>query len=98
MPKLFIGNIPHASSELDLQQWVESHGFQVESAMFIYDRETGKRRGFGFINLTEDSDVDKAIRQLNGRMLGGRALTVNKATPLTARTEHIIGTNSRVRN
>jgi cold-inducible RNA-binding protein len=83
MQKLFIGNIPHASSELELQQWVESQGFRVESAEVIYDRATGKSRGFGFINLTDESDVEKAISTLNGRRLGGRALTVNKATPIT---------------
>ncbi|PYR85410.1 MAG: RNA-binding protein, partial [Acidobacteria bacterium] len=51
MPKLFIGNIPHASSDTELQEWVESQGFQVESAQIIRDRSTGQSRGFGFVVL-----------------------------------------------
>ncbi|HYR41389.1 MAG TPA: RNA-binding protein [Terriglobia bacterium] len=88
MPKLFIGNIPHASSELELQQWVESHGFRVESVEVIYDRATGKPRGFGFVSLGDDADVQAAITLLNGRRMEGRVLTVNKATPLSVRSEY----------
>src|SRR5215510_6219863 len=83
MPKLFIGNIPHASSEMELRQWVESRGFRVESAEVIYDRVTGKSRGFGFVTLIEQSNVQTAVSVLNGRRMGGRVLTVNEATPLT---------------
>src|SRR5207247_5531683 len=54
MPKLFIGNIPHASSDTELQEWVESQGFQVESAQIIRDRSTGQSRGFGFVVLNEE--------------------------------------------
>ena len=85
MQKLFIGNIPHASSELELRQWVESQGFRVEAVELIYDRTTGKPRGFGFVNLSDESDVQKAIALMNGRRMDGRVLTVNKATPLTGR-------------
>jgi cold-inducible RNA-binding protein len=89
VPKLFIGNIPHASSEMELQQWVEAHGFRVESAEVIYDRITGKPRGFGFVSLSEESDVQTAISVLNGRRMDGRVLTVNKATPLSSRSEYV---------
>jgi RNA recognition motif-containing protein len=85
MQKLFIGNIPHASSELELRQWVESQGFRVEAVELIYDRTTGKPRGFGFVNLSDESDVQKAIALMNGRRMDGRVLTVNKATPLAGR-------------
>ena len=85
MQKLFIGNIPHASSDLDLRQWVESQGFRVEAVELIYDRTTGKPRGFGFVNLSDESDVQKAIALMNGRRMDGRVLTVNKATPLAGR-------------
>ena len=85
MPKLFIGNIPHASSEQELQQWIESHGFRVQSTEVIYDRATGKPRGFGFVNLTDDTEVQKAIAVMNGQRMDGRVLTVNTATPLTGR-------------
>jgi RNA recognition motif-containing protein len=85
MQKLFIGNIPHASSDLELRQWVESQGFRVEAVELIYDRTTGKPRGFGFVNLSDESDVQKAIALMNGRRMDGRVLTVNKATPLAGR-------------
>jgi RNA recognition motif-containing protein len=87
MQKLFIGNIPHASSETEVRQWIESQGFHVESVEIIYDRQTGKPRGFGFARLPKGSDVDTAIAVLNGRRMDGRVLTVNKATPLTGRPE-----------
>lgn len=86
MPKLFIGNIPHASSEQELQEWIESHGFLVESTEVIYDR-LGNPRGFGFVNLRDDAEVQRGIAVMNGQRMKGRVLTVNKATPLTARLE-----------
>jgi RNA recognition motif-containing protein len=85
MPKLFIGNIPHASSETEVRQWIESQGLHVEAVEIIYDRQTGEPRGFGFARLPDDSDLDIAISMLNGRRMDGRVLTVNKATPPTGR-------------
>ena len=84
MAKLFIGNIPHASTDLELQQWVESRGFRAESAQIIYDRVTGRSRGFGFVTLPDDVNLQTAISVLHGRRMDGRVLTVNEATPLTA--------------
>jgi len=84
MRKLFIGNIPHASTDVELQQWVESRGFRVESAQVIYNRVTGKSRGFGFVTLGEEVNIESAINVLNGRRMNGRVLTVNEAMPLTA--------------
>src|SRR5262245_10882093 len=81
MPKLFVGNIPHASSDVELQQWVESQGFQVESAQIIRDRSTGQSRGFGFVVLNEEWKLKEAITALNGQRMGGRVLTVNEALP-----------------
>jgi RNA recognition motif-containing protein len=83
MSKIFVGNIPHGSSEIELQAWVESHGFQVESAQIIRDRSTGLSRGFGFVALRDGSSVDDAILALNGQRMIGRILTVNHATPIT---------------
>src|SRR5215831_14403426 len=83
MPRLFIGNIPHASTNVELQQWVESRGFPVESAEVIYDRGTGKSRGFGFVTLAGEVAAHAAISVMNGRRMDGRILTVNEATPLT---------------
>ena len=91
MPRLFIGNIPHASTNVDLQRWVESRGFPVEAAEVIYDRVTGKSRGFGFVTLSDEVNSHAAISVLNGRRMDGRILTVNEATPLTASTATYVG-------
>src|SRR2546430_5859680 len=81
MPKLFVGNIPHVSSDVELQEWVESQGFHVESAQIIRDRSTGQSRGFGFVVLNEEWKLKEAITALNGKRMGGRVLTVNEALP-----------------
>jgi len=83
MSKIFVGNIPHGSSESELQEWVESRGYPVESAQIIRDRSTGYSRGFGFVALTEGVRVDDTILALNGQRMGGRILTVNHASPIT---------------
>jgi RNA recognition motif-containing protein len=90
MPRLFVGNIPHASSDMELRQWVETRGFNVDSVEIIYDRTTGKPRGFGFITLTDNVDIQTAISLLNGRRMEGRVLTVNEATPLLSRPEQLV--------
>ncbi|HEY2381613.1 MAG TPA: RNA-binding protein [Terriglobia bacterium] len=87
MPKIFVGNIPHASSDAELQQWVETQGFQVESAQIIRDRSTGQSRGFGFVVINEDSKMKDAISALNGQRMGGRVLTVNEALPQATRSD-----------
>src|SRR5213082_3382004 len=87
MPKLFIGNIPHASSDAELQEWVQGQGFQVESAQIIRDRSTGQSRGFGFVVLNEEWKLKDAINALNGQRMGGRVLTVNEALPQTPRSD-----------
>ena len=87
MPKIFVGNIPHASSDVELQQWVESQGFQVESAQIIRDRSTGQSRGFGFVMLNNEWKIKDAIAALNGQRMGGRVLTVNEAVPQTPRSD-----------
>ena len=88
MPKLFVGNLPHASSAWEIREWVESHGFRVEAAEIIYDRITGKSRGFGFVSVGNEVDIQAAIATMHGKRLDGRTLTVNRATPLTARPEN----------
>jgi RNA recognition motif-containing protein len=82
MSRIFVGNIPHACSAPDLRLWVESHGFQVEAAEVIYDRVTGKSRGFGFVSLYDLSDLKGVVGALNGQSFNGRVLTVNTATPI----------------
>jgi cold-inducible RNA-binding protein len=79
--KLFVGNIPHAADEADLQDWVETHGFSVDSAEIIRDRTTGVPRGFGFVLLREETRVKEAIQLLNGQAMRGRRLTIGEAVP-----------------
>src|SRR5207244_1073448 len=74
MARLFIGNIPHGSSENDLRQWVQSRGFRAESAEIILDRSTGLPRGFGFVTLAEEWTLREAIDALNGQRMGTRIL------------------------
>jgi RNA recognition motif-containing protein len=88
--KLFIGNIPHSSSEQELQGWVEAGGFKVESAEIIRDRSTLHSRGFAFVILKEEFKASEAIAALNGQRMGGRILTVNYATPLSPRGERSV--------
>src|SRR5438034_10479347 len=87
MPKLFVGNIPHASSDAELQEWVQTQGFHVESAQIIRDRSTGQSRGFGFVVLNEEWKIKEAINALNGLRMGGRVLTVNEALPQGTRSD-----------
>jgi nucleolin len=88
MPRLFIGNLPHDSSAEDVQQWIESRGFRVQTAEIIYDRITGRSRGFGFVTLADDVENQTATSALNGREMEGRPLTVNAATPRPTRPAH----------
>ncbi|MFU8829791.1 MAG: RNA recognition motif domain-containing protein [Phycisphaerales bacterium] len=80
MKKLYVGNLPFRSTEDELRDLFAQHG-EVSSASIVMDRETGRSRGFAFIEMTDDSDADTAINALNGYSLGGRALVVNEARP-----------------
>jgi RNA recognition motif-containing protein len=87
MARLFIGNIPHGSSEVELQQWLHSRRFQVESVEIIRDRSTGLSRGFGFVTLAQEWRLQEAIDSLNGQRMGWRILTVNRANPVSQRSD-----------
>ena len=78
--KLYVGNLPYQTTEGDLEQLFGEMG-AVESVRIITDRETGRNRGFGFIEMNSDEDADKAIEKFNQYELEGRALTVNEARP-----------------
>ena len=80
---LYVGNLPWTTSEDELRQSFEAHG-QVISARIISERETGRSRGFGFVEV-EDNDAPKMVKEMNGFQLSGRALIVNEARPKTAR-------------
>src|SRR5690349_14376411 len=82
--KLYVGNLSFQTTEADLTSMFEQHG-TVESARIITDRETGRSKGFGFVEMSDDDAANQAIQQLNGREVGGRALTVNEARPMERR-------------
>ena len=79
--KLFVGNLSFQTTESDISNAFATYG-AVESVAIITDRDTGRSKGFGFVVMTEESAADKAIAELNGSQLGGRALTVNEAKPM----------------
>ena len=76
--KIYIGNLPFSSTEADLKDAFGRHG-AVESVNLITDRETGRPRGFAFVEMEEASAADDAIRALDGSDLGGRTIKVNEA-------------------
>ena len=76
MKKIYVGNLPWSATDADLHDMFKEHG-EVRSARVITDRETGRSRGFGFVEL--ESGGDEAIRALDGRDMGGRPLRVNEA-------------------
>ena len=84
MKNLYVGNLPHSTTEAELRTVFEAHG-AVEKVSVVTDRETGRSRGFGFVEMTNPSEADKAIAALNGTQLGGRALKINEAQPKTDR-------------
>ena len=80
--KIYVGNLPYSATDGELQQKFEAFG-QVDSATVVMDRETGRSKGFGFVEMSEKSEADAAIAALNGQDMDGRALKVNEARPRT---------------
>ncbi len=78
--KLYVGNLPNGTSDNDLQKFFEPHG-TVQSAQVIMDRDTGRSKGFGFVEMNSGEEAQAAIAALNGKEVNGRALTVNEARP-----------------
>ena len=78
--KLYVGNLSFQTSSDDLQQLFAQAG-TVQSASVVEDRETGRSRGFGFVEMSSTEEGNAAIQQFNGKDLGGRALNVNEAKP-----------------
>ena len=79
--KLYMGNLPHSTTDAGLSEFVTNAGFQVASAIVVMDKMTGQSRGFGFVELAAGEDLQRAIGSLNGRDFDGRPLTVNEARP-----------------
>jgi cold-inducible RNA-binding protein len=80
--KLYVGNLGYGVTDSDLTKMFEAHG-TVESAQVIMDRDTGRSKGFGFVEMKTEQEAQAAIAALNGKDSGGRALTVNEARPRT---------------
>src|SRR5712692_2763433 len=79
--RLFVGNLPHSITDSALNDFVTNAGFHVTSAVVIRDKMTGQSRGFGFVELADGEDFNRAIEGLNGQSVEGRRLTVNEARP-----------------
>jgi RNA recognition motif-containing protein len=78
--KLYVGNLSFDVTDGALEQLFAGHG-TVQSAQVIMDRDTGRSKGFGFVEMSTDQEAQNAIQALNGQQVGGRALTVNEAKP-----------------
>jgi RNA recognition motif-containing protein len=80
--RLYVGNLTYSTTDAALRQMFEAHG-SVTSAQVIMDRDTGRSKGFGFVEMGSDQEAQAAIAALNGKQVDGRALTVNEARPKT---------------
>lgn len=80
MTNIYVGNLPYSTTEAELRSMFEPHG-QVQRASVVIDRETGRSRGFGFVEMANEAEGKAAIEAMNGQQLGGRALIVNEARP-----------------
>ena len=78
--KLYVGNLSYGVSDSTLQEMFSAHG-NVESAQVIMDRDTGRSKGFGFVEMGSEQDAQAAIAAMNGKEMEGRTLTVNEARP-----------------
>ena len=84
--RLYVGNLPYSIDENNLSEKFSAHG-TVESAKVITDRNTGRSKGFGFVEMSTDSEAQAAIEALNGTDYDGRPVTVNEAKPMKPRSE-----------
>ncbi len=85
MKNIFVGNLDFNTSEDELRQLFEAYG-QVDRVAIMTDRDTGRSRGFGFVEMSSAEDGEKAIAALNGSQVGGRTLNVNEARPKPERS------------
>ena len=92
--KLYVGNLSYQVESSELEQLFGAHG-QVLSAQIINDRETGRSKGFGFVEMANDQEAEAAIAALNGQQHNGRALTVNEARPREERGARPSGGGNR---
>jgi cold-inducible RNA-binding protein len=91
--KIYVGNLSFQTTERDITEAFSGFG-PIESVSIITDRDTGQSKGFGFVQMADQADADKAINALNGTDLGGRNLTVNEARPMVKR-DNFVGNGRR---
>ena len=84
MKNIYVGNLDFAATEASIRALFAPYG-NVERVNLVTDRDTGRSRGFAFVEMTDAAEADRAISGLNGREVGGRALNVNEARPKTER-------------
>ncbi len=82
MKNIFVGNLDFRATEASVRSWFEEYG-AVERVSIVTDRDTGRSRGFAFVEMTNGDEADRAIAALNGASVDGRALNVNEARPKT---------------
>ncbi len=82
--KIYVGNLPFSATQESLGEMFAQYG-EVSSTKIITDRDTGRSKGFGFVEMSDSDAADQAIEKLNGSDMGGRALTVNEARPMEPR-------------
>ena len=82
--KLYVGNLPYSYRDEDLQQAFAAHG-SVSSAKVMMERDTGRSKGFGFVEMGSEAEAQAAINGMNGQQIGGRGLVVNEARPMEPR-------------
>jgi RNA recognition motif-containing protein len=85
MKNIFVGNLSFTATEDGVRSMFEAYG-TVDRVSIVTDRDTGQPKGFGFVEMTNDAEAEKAITELNGTELNGRALTINEARPKTERS------------
>lgn len=88
--KLYVGNLPYTVDQAQLEEAFAAYG-TVDSAIVINDRDTGRSKGFGFVEMSSDEEAQKAIEEMNGHSMGNRQLTVNEARPRAPRPDRRFG-------
>lgn len=91
--RLFVGNLPYAASESDIETFFTQAGVSVDAVNVMRDRFSGEARGFGFVDINDADQANRAIEACNGRDLMGRALVVNEARPQAEREGRAGGGN-----
>lgn len=92
--KIYVGNLPFTATKESLQEVFAQFG-DVQSSKIITDRDSGRSKGFGFIEMSDSSAADSAIEKLNGSDMGGRLLTVNEARPVEAKNNQFPGNRNQ---